>query len=487
MGAFICQISEKDWNVSRTKGVYGNREKKPDFTGSLRDCDLMSVIRDLVSINNGDIIFFHIVKKETDEDSSIHGVYQARSQAFYESNKIWDNDDENFPFRFLFEPHPTYSNLCSNDSHIYVSDLYREIESRKIWSIATLENERNMERRAVRKISMDDAKSITELLLRDYKKGNLVNFTPYNPASPIPIENKIIKVNSIENSVKAIFLSKLKSRDPVLNNIFGNVIDYMNETFVAQTTRKLIDLLCISKIENGRIYYIIEAKSGVVTFNEEHLKQLLTYLDLFKQKSLVDPMRDRIIGGIMFNKCSDLVRYAINQLNEMKIFDGIKCINFSWDHNSNVHFGESYEIQDLFHINIPSVKINAIGQFNDFNEILGEEVSSFTYNNMVNSITPEITQIKENMTDESNNWRFHTRSFFIKKHDVEIDTSKLFRFIEELKEFVGREYSYDYMKVIPVIIAPSFSEDVIKKISVYNYYLSRPLVRLYSYSISNRL
>jgi len=25
--AFLCQISEKDWKISRVKGVYGNREK----------------------------------------------------------------------------------------------------------------------------------------------------------------------------------------------------------------------------------------------------------------------------------------------------------------------------------------------------------------------------------------------------------------------------------------------------------------------------
>jgi len=483
MGAFICQISEKDWNLSRTKGVYGNREKKPDLSGFLRDCDLMSVIRDLVSISNGDLIFFHIVKKETDEDSSIHGVYRARSQAFYESNQIWNNNGENFPFRFLFEPHPTYEKLCSNDSHIYVSDLYREIESRKIWSIATLENERNMERRAVRKISIDDAKSITELLIRDYKKGDLVNFAPYNATTPTAIENKIIKVNSIENSIKAIFLSKLKKNDPALNDIFGNVVDYMNETFVAQTTRKLIDLLCISKMEDSKIYYIIEAKSGAVSFNEDYLKQLLTYLDLFKQKTLVDPNKDKIIGAIMFNKCSDIVRYAINQLNEMKIFDGIKCIYFNWDDDNNVSFSETYRTQNIFQINVPQANVKAISKLNNNYEFLEETMSSFTYDNVENRITSDITQIKENMIDESNGWRFHTRSFFIKKHDVEIDTNKLLRFIEELKEFVGKEYSYDYMKVIPTIIAPSFSEDAINKISVYNYYLSRPNIRLLSPSI----
>ena len=47
MGAFICQISERDWQLSRRIGLYGNREMKPDGSGHLRVQDKMSVIRDL--------------------------------------------------------------------------------------------------------------------------------------------------------------------------------------------------------------------------------------------------------------------------------------------------------------------------------------------------------------------------------------------------------------------------------------------------------
>jgi len=482
MGAFICQISEKDWNISREKGVYGNREKKPDYTGPLRDCDLMSVIRDLSPINIGDYIFFHVVKKENDKDSSIHGVFRARSQSFYESNIIWDNPNETFPYRFLFEPHPKYIELCSNDSHIYVSDLYREIESRRIWSIATLENERNMERRAVRKISKDDAKTITELLLREYKIGESINFLPYISLNNAPIEEKIIKVESIENSVKAIFLSKLKNRDPSLSNIFGNVYDYMNETFIAQTTRKLIDLLCISKNENGRIYYIIEAKSGTVNFSEGHLRQFLTYLDLFKQKSLVNPNKDLVIGGILFRKCDEKVIHAVSQLNEMNIFDGIKFIKFDCINNNNVIFSELNNIQNILLFENQSLPIYHLDSFN-LDMILNKDFSSLIYCYDQSEKTEDILIIREKIKDESSNWEFNTKCFFIKKYETEVDIAKLLIFLTELKTFVGEEYNHDYMKVTPVLIGPIFNEEVKKKIEIYNNYLSRPTIKLFSNDI----
>ena len=325
MGAFICQISEQDWSIALQKGVYGNRENKPDGSGSLRIQDKMSVIRDLISIKPGDIVLFHVVKGSG--ESTIHGVYKARSEAFSDRTRIWENNSEIFPFRFLFEPHPEYKYFCKYDCNILISDFYREIESRTIWSLATLENERNMERRAVRKISMGDARKIVELLLRDFKQSErLVEFSPIAPPTPfVPLESEVMQVGTIENSIKAVLMSKIKKSDPQVSAIFGKIDDYMNETFVAQTTRKLFDLLCVTQCENN-IFYIIEAK--VKNYNIDNLEQLLNYMDLFKQKPIFGKS-DKVVGCTLSISCTKDVYAVINIINTIGIFDGINVIKYT--------------------------------------------------------------------------------------------------------------------------------------------------------------
>lgn len=106
MGAFICTISESDWETARKMGVYGNRRYKEGTANELRDIQIQSIIRDLISMKEGDFVFFHIRGKQT-----IHGVYEVREEPFYEENKIWNDPLEIFPFRFLFKPHPKYSRV----------------------------------------------------------------------------------------------------------------------------------------------------------------------------------------------------------------------------------------------------------------------------------------------------------------------------------------------------------------------------------------
>ena len=58
MGAFICQISEADWDIAKVIGLYANREKKSDGS-ELSEVIITSIIRDLISIQPSDKLFFH--------------------------------------------------------------------------------------------------------------------------------------------------------------------------------------------------------------------------------------------------------------------------------------------------------------------------------------------------------------------------------------------------------------------------------------------
>ncbi|MCD6512457.1 MAG: hypothetical protein J7K61_02510, partial [Thermoplasmata archaeon] len=207
MGAFICTISERDWEVARRMGVYGNRRYKEGTNNRLKDNQILSIIRDLISMKEGDLIFFHIRGRQT-----IHGVYEVRDSPFYEENRIWNDSIEIFPFRFLFKPHFRYRYLAEYDANIEVHSLYEYIDERKIKSLVTLENERNIEARGVRKILKEDAEILIKLLHRDFKlrkSPNKYTFSPYFPENPKPLKDLVFKVGRIENAIKAVIMYNL--------------------------------------------------------------------------------------------------------------------------------------------------------------------------------------------------------------------------------------------------------------------------------------
>ena len=247
------------------------------------------------SRNFSDLIFFHVIGKEFGI-SGLHGPYTPRSNPYYDNSPIWKNVKEVFPFRFLFKPFPGYEAICDTDMSIRVSDLYQAIEAREIWSLATLENERNIERRAVRKISLSDAQTILNIFIREFRpsshKALPIVLMPI-PSSLNPMRTQVKDVGRYENAVKALLMDKLADSHPSLAAIFPNYVDYMNETFVAPTTRKLMDILIVSETnEDSHHYYIVEAKNAKFGFGE--LWQLMLYIDLFRQRPIFRPKIDKI-------------------------------------------------------------------------------------------------------------------------------------------------------------------------------------------------
>lgn len=316
VGAFICSISERDWETTLTMGIYGNKigRARQGFYQQFDPKTKFSIIRDLVGMKAGDVVFFHVLGRE--KPSSIHGVYDVRSVPFYDDSIIWSDSFEVFPYRFLFSPHPKYRYLCDYDANIEVIDFYELIERRRIWSLATLENEVNIEARSVRKIGQDEANEIVRLLHRDYRQRRRQERVRFNlvqpPISTIPLHNKIGDIGRYENSIKAFLMYKLAQRDPYLLSVFGDITDFMNEVFIAQTTRKSIDILCVSRVEGRATYIISEVKTGKCDIKS--LSQVLYYMDLFKQKDLVDINSDIIVGCLIGRAFDEHVKqYSIER------------------------------------------------------------------------------------------------------------------------------------------------------------------------------
>jgi len=279
MGAYICTISERDWDIARTRGVYGNRYKKEGTNRVLRDVQQLSIIRDLISIREGDFIFFHIRKKKT-----IHGVYRARSESFWDETEIWDDPYDVFPYRFLFEPHPLHEKLCLYDANISVHSLYELIDQGEIKSLVTLEFEKNIEARAVKRIFEEDARKIIRLLYRDFKqrrRKEKVEFDLYKPSKKISLKEKIYGVGRLENAIKAVLSWMLAHRDERVVTLLGGKYDFVNEFFIAPTTRKNIDFFC----QGNGLYAVLETKKDKC--NRDTLRQALYYADLLDQRAWI--------------------------------------------------------------------------------------------------------------------------------------------------------------------------------------------------------
>lgn len=313
MGAFICTLSERDWEITLTKGIYGNRYFKEGTKQPHRDVQQLSIIRDLISMKPNDLVFFHIRGKQT-----IHGVYEVRSIAFFDSTPIWMDSIEKFPYRFLFQPAKKFFHLCFYDANIEVHSLYELIDGGQIKSLVTLEFEQNIEARSVRKILTEDAYEIIKLLHRDFRlrsSSDKVNFQLINQSvNLVPLRDKLYKVGNIENAIKAVLLQELADKNQKLRAILNLPKDYdfVNEFFIAQTTRKSIDIL----IKASNSYSIIEVKTGKC--DVEALKQTLYYRDLLRQRNWVNNEDTIIVTLVAQSFSSDLFKATkdINSINE---------------------------------------------------------------------------------------------------------------------------------------------------------------------------
>lgn len=300
MGAFICQISETDWLVSRKIGVYGNREGSErngkivyfaDMKKGTGDQIIQSIIEDLIGMRKGDSVFFHVIGTAEGE-SSVHGIYRVSEEPLYNDDvKLWKSSPYLvYPYRFCFEPHPEHVELCKYDTSILVSEFYKSIENRYIRSIFTLEREVRGAAHAVKKISSDDAEEILKLLYRDFHSRRLedpIDFKPLQVQGP-SLRNHICRIGKIEFAIKALVAYKLGQRDPNLIKYIPacrNIeYDFLIESFIGQTVRKPTDILCISSGDLEKVVTIVEAKTVLVQMDD--LIQSLKYQELFKLRNI---------------------------------------------------------------------------------------------------------------------------------------------------------------------------------------------------------
>lgn len=297
MGAFICQVSETDWLVSRKIGAYGNREGsdrdgKVVYFNETKKGDeiILSIIEDLIGMRKGDTIFFHVINTAEGE-SAIHGVYKVREEPFYnDETKFWESSPHFvYPYRFCFEPHEDHIELCRYDASTLVSEFYRSIENRDVRSVLTLEREVRGAAHAVKKIAIEDAEVIVKLLYRDFYYRHVkepIDFQPIQMQMS-PLRNYIRRIGEIEFAIKALLAYELGQGKPEIIQFIPacktGAYDFLIESFIGQTMRKPTDILCISS-DSERTVTIMEVKTDQA--NMQDLVQSLKYQELFKLRNM---------------------------------------------------------------------------------------------------------------------------------------------------------------------------------------------------------
>ncbi len=118
-----------------------------------------------------------------------------------------------------------------------------------------------------------EAQEILRLLHRDFRKQKDVPNVQYSliksSTKHKPLRDLIGDIGRFENSSKALLMYKLGQNDVSLIRSIGEITDFMNEVFIAQTTRKCIDTLCIRhNPDRSKKYLIIEVKAEKVNTND---------------------------------------------------------------------------------------------------------------------------------------------------------------------------------------------------------------------------
>lgn len=319
-GAFLCSISPTDFEISVNLGVYGNRYKKSKSGNDLNEVSKLSIIRDLIAIKPGDLIFLHVI-----EEQKIYGVFEASTEPFYSEQPIWNSQDgESFPCRFCFEAYKSFKGLIKEGKipNITVSSLYEIIEIERVKSLISVEFERNVERRGVRKLLLEDASKIIKYFLPIFETRKINNnINKVVDCSGIPLKNKIFKVGNIENAVKAVLLHELAWQGNFFNILFGEeknnikFYDFANEVFISPITRKLMDIYIYAEFNDIEKHFVVEVKTGKVELKD--LLQGIRYADLLLTLGWISSRnfeREVIMVGKNFN--SEVKSY-VKELNNL--------------------------------------------------------------------------------------------------------------------------------------------------------------------------
>jgi hypothetical protein len=300
MGAHIFLVGENNFDICVKRGVYGcvfpSTEK-----------NRAEVIAGILSIQSNDLVFFYV------KNRGIYGLWKVIDEPFYDETKVWDNDQQLFPYRFCFQ-----STVGHFPKPVLLSDVLDLRDKGRIWTFDL----NPVQQKNQYKITMDEARELLRLILRNNPIRNQPQHVsdPYVPITREKIEPSIKSVKGsqlqYEGWLNAWFMASLAKGE--LKNIFGDYREFLN--LVPTTFNKVMDVFLthvtsIDSIDVTYKYTCIELKIDRAT--ESDLSQILRYEDWLARK-LADGDNEMVQSILVASRFTDSV---IDYIQKRKLIE----------------------------------------------------------------------------------------------------------------------------------------------------------------------
>jgi hypothetical protein len=267
MGAHILLASKNNFEICTKHGVYGCVMPSKEWNRA-------EVIAGILTILPGDLIFFYV------KNEGIYGLWRAIGKPYFDETKIWEADQQVFPYRISFEPATGHF-----PKPISISDMLDLRDKGRIWTFDL----NPVQRKNQYKITMDEARELLRLLLRNnpIRQRPLDTPDPYASSvrSEIDVELASGKGGRVryEGWLNAWFMRSL-ARDE-LKDLLGDYREFLN--LVPTTFNKVMDIFLthvttVDSLDVLHKYTCIELKVDRAT--EQDLAQVLRYENWLARK-----------------------------------------------------------------------------------------------------------------------------------------------------------------------------------------------------------
>jgi len=268
MGAHIFLVGEGNFDICIEHGVYGCVMPSTEQY-------MAEVVAGILSIELGDLVFFYV------KNQGIYGLWKIASKPYFDETRIWPSDQQLFPYRFSFEPAVGHF-----PKPISLTDVLDLRDKSRIWTFDL----NPVQRKNQNKITMDEARELLRLLLRNnpVREEPRPIIAPYVP--PLTCTTVDVELTSstrgrvrYEGWLNAWFMRSLARGE--LKSLLGDYREFLN--LVPTTFNKVMDIFLthvttIDSIDVLHKYTCIELKTYRAT--EKDLAQTLRYEDWLARK-----------------------------------------------------------------------------------------------------------------------------------------------------------------------------------------------------------
>jgi hypothetical protein len=237
MGFHICISNGNAIETSLSHGIYGNVGNASESRSTI-----WGKIKDLYAIKAGDLVLIYVKHPI----SHFRGVFEVTSIPYICSDNLFDDPNNNYPFRFNFKIKYRFTNS------VPAFEFYSLVESGKINSLISLARDMNSSYRGIRQLFESEFNEILHL------------FYKYNPKT-IPLDFEQIaslNFNPIEIEAKDFITENLDDIDVPTILHFNQIPCENNRAILEDVLHAYIVKNVLHDTNNVR------EKLGLLNFNE---------------------------------------------------------------------------------------------------------------------------------------------------------------------------------------------------------------------------